>query len=90
MKRVTPIGPDETKFELETELGVKVVDATELMAMWDDSAKGQPLTTRYEALRVKLSGFLGVEVSIGYAYAVLDTAVGIVTDLKKTRIVSAD
>ena len=87
MKRVTPIGPDETKIELETEVGTKVLDATELMAIWDDSAKGQPLSVRYEALRVKLSNLLGIEVSTGYAYTVLDTAVSTITDLKKTHVV---
>lgn len=89
MKRVTAVPDVESRFELELDHGTAIVDAITVLVLWDDSAKGQPLDVRYTALKANLEKYFGQPITLGTTYLVLDTAVNLITDLKKTHIVSA-
>ena len=89
MKRITPISDSDLFFEIEPQKGVLFKEAaTDLIIVWDESGRGLSLEEKYERFRIALCGRFNCEVSKGTAHMILDEAVRIVGELKKTHIVS--
>lgn len=89
MKRITPISDSELFLEIEPQEGVVFKEAsTDLIILWDEVGRGLSLVEKYERFRIALCSRLNCEVSKGTAHMVLDEAVRIVGELKKTHIVS--
>jgi hypothetical protein len=86
MHRVTPVEDKDIQFEVKVGDNVVTEWATDIMVLWDDSLKGHPLNERYMSLRDKLSQRWGTPVTLGTAYLVLDTAVSMIAELKKTHL----
>ena len=86
MQTISEINPADTQIDI---LGY-VTDVTDIVFLWDDCAKGEPLPIRYEALRMKLADLTGKPISKGTAYVTLEAAIGKVAELKKNCISVAD
>lgn len=86
MLKVSPVSDLETKFEVSFETCSAVLEATDIMILWDECAKGSDLEIRYAELQRKLAERYNSPVSRGTAYLILEAAVGIISTLKKTHI----
>ena len=89
MKKITPISDDDLKLQVETDKGVGVFYATDMIILWDECHRGvnQTLAERYEVFRMAMESLFGGTVSRGTAYLVLEEAVGLLKELKKTHLV---